>query len=213
MWYMHFILCVANDYVCDYVCMTRPCQGTRPFGERGWAWPSCKDVLITHANSAQLTITMNLTPFAHADDDLEFWNELISDLQMTNPGADPESFAIYETAFENASNEPFEAFEKPSAPPAPVVIEKTLQSAMDDIVAAFPDVPLTRFKREAGIAWRRKNLPSGPGAQEPPMGEFQTFVKENIKTVQQANPDVSHAEHMRTIGSMWRDVKNKRART
>ena len=155
---------------------------------------------------------------AHACDDLEFWNELMSDLHMTTSGAaadpHPESFAIYETAFENASNEPFEAIEEPSAPPAPVVaVEKTLQSALDDILAAFPDVPFTRFKREAGIAWRRKNLPSGPGAQEPPMGEFQTFVKENIKTVQQANPDVSHAEHMRTIGSMWRDGKNKRART
>jgi hypothetical protein len=149
---------------------------------------------------------------AHACDDFEFWNELMSDLQMipSSAGAcaDHESFAIYETAFESASNEPFEE------PPAPVVaVEKTLQSALDDILAAFPDVPLTRFKREAGIAWRRKNLQSGPGAQEPPMGEFQTFVKENIKTVKRANPDVSHAEHMRTIGSMWRDGKNKRART
>ena len=157
---------------------------------------------------------MDPTPFAHAGDDLEFWNELMSDLQMTNPGAavgvDQESFAIYETTFESASNEPFE---EPSAPPAPVVVEKTLQSAMDDILGTFSHVTLARFKREAGNAWRRKNLPSGPGAQEPPMGEFQTFVKENIKTVQRANPDVSHTEHMRTIGSMWRDGKNKRART
>ena len=150
---------------------------------------------------------------AHAYDDLEFWNELISDLHMTTSGAaadpHPESFAIYETAFENASNEPFEAIEESSAPPEPVIVEKTLQSALDDIVAAFPNVPLARFKKEAGIAWRRKNLPLGP---EPPMGEFQTFVKDNIKTVQRTHPDMQHTEHMRTIGSMWRDSKKKRAR-
>ena len=148
---------------------------------------------------------MNPTPFAHVGDDLEFWNELMNELQ-------PPGFAIHETAFETASNEPFEPSE-PLTPTAVVAAEKTLQSAMDDIVAAFPNVPLARFKREAGIAWRRKNLPSGPGAPAPPMGEFQTFVKENIKTVQQGNPAVSHAEHMRTIGSMWRDGKNKRTRS
>ena len=78
--------------------------------------------------------------------------------------------------------------------------------ALDEVLArsGFENVPLARFKKEAGNAWRRKN-PDG----RVPMRQFQTFVKANIKGVRGANPEASHAEHMRAIGRMWRDTKNE----
>lgn len=77
-----------------------------------------------------------------------------------------------------------------------------LCKALDEVISRYPNVPLARFKKEAGNAWRRKH----PDANIP-MREFQTFVKANIKRVRGANPDASHAEHMRAIGSMWRETK------
>ena len=77
-----------------------------------------------------------------------------------------------------------------------------LRRALDGVLASFNTIPLARFKKEAASAWRRRY----PDVTVP-MRDFQAFVKANIKGVRDSNPEASHAEHMREIGTMWRSVR------
>ena len=100
--------------------------------------------------------------------------------------------------------------EVPAPLPAPLVVNmnaEDLRRALDNILASFPNIPLTRFKKEAIQAWRRK---FSDGNEAVPVREFQSFVKDNIKDVQNSNIGGSHTDHMRIIGNMWRETKKRK---
>jgi hypothetical protein len=172
--------------------------------------------------------------------DDEFWKELMGDIDATtsaeaadftilqphhpSPQEEPlySSYAVCETAFEYPSRVPFHVYPVnpvqnaqpidllPSValvppPHSPSPGFDDLRRAMDALVARFHHVPLARFKKEAGNAWRRKYPDSAV-----PMRDFQAFVKANIKGVRSANPDASHADHMRAVGQMWRTTKKRK---
>lgn len=84
-----------------------------------------------------------------------------------------------------------------------VIAPLSLEKRLDMIIEECGEISLMRFKKEATKAWKRKY-------NEPPMRDFQKFVKMNIKTVRDDNIDDSHANHMKIIGQMWRDNKRQR---
>jgi hypothetical protein len=146
-----------------------------------------------------------------------FWNEFMNDLDATTTEAeaafniplqaDPahSSYAIHESAFAQPSTILLSPITAPLVAPQYAVGDEDLRRAMDALVSRFPHVSLARFKKEAGNAWRRKYPDSSV-----PMREFQAFVKDNIKAVRSTNPNASHAEHMRAVGSMWRETKKRK---
>ena len=89
----------------------------------------------------------------------------------------------------------------------PLTIEKSMSSQVDMVKVAMrtlvdkvgPKITLPRFKKEAIRAWQRK-YPNSIGRTN----KFQTFVKENMKDVRSRNPDMTHSEHMKLIGRMWK---------
>jgi hypothetical protein len=54
------------------------------------------------------------------------------------------------------------------------------------------------------IAWTRK---APADAKTNQIGDYQSFIKNNISNVRMAKPDDSHKKHMRIVGKLWRDSK------
>lgn len=158
----------------------------------------------------------------------EFWTNFLNDIDNTTSAETNLEAAFLE---EEAHKEPFfqepslllvepppsllvEPFPRPmytafaaaaTAPPPPPSTD--LRRTMDDILSRVPYMTLASFKKEAANAWRRK-YPD----ENVPMRDFQAFVKSNINFVRNANPQASHAEHMREVGGMWREAKKNKKR-
>jgi hypothetical protein len=83
-----------------------------------------------------------------------------------------------------------------------------LRDALDDIAETYVShVSQRKFKREAGAAWQRKAPTDIPVT---PQNMYQAFIKNNIASIRNDNPELSHQQHMRIIGNMWNESKKSR---
>lgn len=88
-----------------------------------------------------------------------------------------------------------------------LTMERSMSFQVDIVKAAMravvekcgPKITLTRFKKEAVRAWERK-FPNSTGR----VNKFQAYVKTNMKDIRRLNPTMTHSEHMKLIGRMWK---------
>lgn len=90
-----------------------------------------------------------------------------------------------------------------------LTMERSLSFQVDIVKSAIraavekcgSKITLTRFKKEAIRAWERK-YPNYIGRTN----KFQVYVKTHMKDIRHRNPTMTHSEHMKLIGRMWKDL-------
>ena len=70
------------------------------------------------------------------------------------------------------------------------------------IVQANPTLKLSNIRREIDNIWFSINP-----ADRPKPNMFRTFVRNNMKRVRSENPTLSHGDHMKLLGTVWKDIK------
>lgn len=82
----------------------------------------------------------------------------------------------------------------------------TLRDDLKALVEKYGEqITLPKLKREVTRVWKRK-FPDSKIVSNP----FQAFIKDNIKRVRDENAGLGHGDHMKMLGTMWRETKKQR---
>ena len=141
------------------------------------------------------------------EDNNDFWDDI--DKMLDNGTSPFAAYAQVPLPLEATAPPMLAAESKPN-----ISIERSLSTQVDMVKAAMrtlvdkvgPKITLARFKKEAIRAWERK-YPNSIGRTN----KFQTFVKMNMKDIRSRNPNMTHSDHMKLIGRMWKADKTATA--